>query len=289
MNTAAEKIHLNTFRKFTHWLTSDGRHFQIISQISFLLYGIYYLGWDHEWLNFLCAFIGCLGTQLLFIEWAGAPHHSAKSAIISSLGLSLLFKANSPLLFLCAGALAVGQKFAFRYNGKHLWNPANFGIIATILLSGAAWVSPGQWGSGALIAFIIGTGALAVLSKIKRLETGLAFILTLAALEFSRFILYLGWDLDVWIHKMSNGSIWLFAFFMITDPMTTPNKRSVRIVWSIVVAGISFYLSNFHFINAAPMWVLFLATPFNPLLDKIFSAHSFEWLRSNSNSIQSVK
>jgi Na+-transporting NADH:ubiquinone oxidoreductase subunit NqrB len=281
--TQAQRIAL--FLRFETWFQSDGRHFQIVSQVTFLCYGILALGWNADYANYLMAFAGCVIAQLFAIKYAGFPAHSTKSALITSLGLCLLLKANSPWLFLIAALFAIGQKFLIKINGKHLWNPANFGIVLVIVLSGDAWISPGQWGSGALLAFIIGTAGLAVLSNIKRLDTGIVFILTIAALEYVRVILYLGWGHDVWLHKLTNGSLWLFAFFMITDPMTTPGAKPVRIVWSMIVAAIAFYLSNFKFINAAPFWVLFFATPFTPALDAFMQGKAFHWINSKRISL----
>jgi Na+-transporting NADH:ubiquinone oxidoreductase subunit NqrB len=266
-------------QSFLNWLRSDGRHFQIVSQIGFLGYGIMALGWDADWRKIIAAFTGCLLAQWLGIRFASMPLQSLKSAFITSLGICLLFKANSAWLFLFAGMLAIGQKFLTKVNGKHLWNPANFGIVLMIILSGEGWISPGQWGSGALLIFLIGTAGLAVLSHVKRLDTGVAFILTIAVLEYFRTIVYLGWEWDVLFLKLSSGSLWLFALFMITDPMTTPGNKTARIVWSILIAVLSFYLANFKFINGSPFWVLFFATPFTPLIDKLIKSNKFEWLR----------
>lgn len=258
---------MHTLRNTLVWLRSDGRHFQIIAQISFLCYGVLLLGWDADWQNYLAIFSGVIAAQGLAIRFAGFPMDSLKSALITGLGLSLLMKANDPWLFLFAALLAIGMKFLTKVNGKHVWNPANFGIVAAAFLSGDAWISPGQWGSSALIIFIVGTAGLAVLSNIKRLETGLAFLITFAALEYIRTVLYLGWEHDVFLLKLTNGSLWLFSFFMITDPMTTPNHRKLRIGWAMIVGAISFYLANFYFVNGAPFWTLFFLTPFTPLLD----------------------
>lgn len=260
---------MHTLRNTLVWLRSDGRHFQIIAQISFLCYGVLLLGWDADWKNYLAIFSGVIVAQGLAIRFAGFPMDSLKSALITGLGLSLLMKANDPWLFLFAALLAIGMKFLTKVNGKHLWNPANFGIVAAAFLSGDAWISPGQWGSSALIIFIVGTAGLAVLSNIKRLETGLAFLITFAALEYIRTVLYLGWEHDVFLLKLTNGSLWLFSFFMITDPMTTPNHRKLRIGWAMIVGAISFYLANFYFVNGAPFWTLFFLTPFTPLLDRL--------------------
>ena len=224
-----------------------------------------------------------LVAQALAIRFAGFPMHSLKSALITGLGLSLLMKANSPWLFLFAALLAIGMKFLTKVNGKHLWNPANFGIVIAAALSGDAWISPGQWGSSALIMFIVGTAGLAVLSNIKRLETGVAFLLTFAALDYARTVLYLGWEHDVFFLKLSSGSLWLFSFFMITDPMTTPNHRKLRVAWAIAVGGISFYMANFYFVNGAPFWTLFFLTPFTPLIDRLAPKEiSFSWKENST-------
>jgi Na+-transporting NADH:ubiquinone oxidoreductase subunit NqrB len=269
---------MHTLRNTLVWLRSDGRHFQIIAQISFLCYGVLLLGWDADWQNYLAIFSGVIAAQGLAIRFTGFPMDSLKSALITGLGLSLLMKANDPWLFLFAALLAIGMKFLTKVNGKHLWNPANFGIVAAAFLSGDAWISPGQWGSSALIIFIVGTAGLAVLSNIKRLETGLAFLITFAALEYIRTVLYLGWEHDVFLLKLTNGSLWLFSFFMITDPMTTPNHRKLRIGWAMIVGAISFYLANFYFVNGAPFWTLFFLTPFTPLLDRLSPRiASFMW------------
>ncbi len=281
-------IHQQTAR-FISWFRSDGRHFQIVSQVVFLCYGILALGWNAEYMKYLAAFGGCVAAQLLAIRYADFPSHSIKSALITALGLSLLLKTNSPWLFLIAAAFAIGQKFLIKINGKHLWNPANFGIVLVIVLSGDAWISPGQWGSAALLVFIIGTAGLAVLSNIKRLDTGIIFIMTLAALEYGRVVLFLGWGHDVWLHKLCNGSLWLFAFFMITDPMTTPAARPMRIVFAMAVATVAFYLANFKFVNAAPFWVLFFATPLTPVLDYWMKAKPFGWIKQRYDTTQEIR
>jgi Na+-translocating ferredoxin:NAD+ oxidoreductase RnfD subunit len=263
-----------------NYLASDGRHFQILAQVTFLSFGILMLGWDADFLNYLAILVGALGTQLLFTQLLKIPISSVKSALITSLGLCLLLKTNSPFIFFFAATLAIAQKFVFRYRNKHLWNPANFGIILAIVLSENAWVSPGQWGTEALVVLAVSTLGFAVLTKVKRLDTGLIFIATIAALEFSRTILYMNWNWEVWLHKMSSGSIWLFAFFMITDPMTTPDNKKARIIWTLCVASISFYLTNFHFINSSVQWVLFFATPLTPLIDHLIKSEKFQWSSS---------
>jgi hypothetical protein len=39
------------------------------------------------------------------------------------------------------------RRFVIRINGKHLYNPANLGVIVGLTLLPGAWISPGQWGN----------------------------------------------------------------------------------------------------------------------------------------------
>ena len=73
-----------------------------------------------------------------------------------------------------------------------------------------------------------------VLFRVGRLDTGLTFLATFAGLMFIRSYVYLGWPIDHFWHTLSSGTLLLFAFFMITDPVTTPNHPKARILWSIL-------------------------------------------------------
>ena len=88
--------------------------------------------------------------------------------------------------------------------------------------------------------------------------------------------------MDHFVQSVSTGSLLLFSFFMITDPKTIPNHTAVRIVWCMAIAAVAFYLTAFKFINGAPIFVLVLAQPLVPLLDKFFKAKKFEWAKSKA-------
>ncbi|MEO6539406.1 MAG: RnfABCDGE type electron transport complex subunit D, partial [Ferruginibacter sp.] len=119
-------------------------------------------------------------------------------------------------------------------------------------------------------------------SKVQKLDVTLAFLGTFAGLIFIRQVIYLGWPMDHFIQAVSTGSLLLFSFFMITDPKTIPNHTVVRILWCITIAAVAFYLTAFKFMNGAPIFVLILAQPLVPLLDKFFKAKKFEWMPSKT-------
>jgi Na+-transporting NADH:ubiquinone oxidoreductase subunit NqrB len=83
---------------------------------------------------------------------------------------------------------------------------------------------------------------------------------------------------------MMNGSLILFALFMITDPRTIPNSRIGRVLWALLIAVVAFVLRNVFFVNTAVIWALFLVAPLTPLFDRVFAADRFTWVDSTDSA-----
>ncbi|MFN0202799.1 MAG: RnfABCDGE type electron transport complex subunit D [Bacteroidia bacterium] len=269
----------------------DARHFQLLYLGTFLGYGIWQLGWDMDIKKYLLIALTALITQIFGAYLTHKKDNGWKSALITTLGLCLLFKANAESTMILGAFLAIASKFVLKYEGKHIFNPANFGIIVTILLTQDAWISPGQWGSGTILLFLVGALGTMIIFKVGRIDISLGFLGALFLLQFSRTILYLNWGYDVLFQQFTSGSLLLFTFFMITDPMTTPNHKTARLIWSVLIALCSFILMNFPKFHAcivpdcfvtnitttAPVWVLFIFSPLTILFDKVFKGSKFEW------------
>ena len=67
----------------------DPRYFQILFLGSFLTYGLLYLGWQANWLNYAASVGTAVVTQCIFSLWYKKPLSSVKSAFITAFGLSL--------------------------------------------------------------------------------------------------------------------------------------------------------------------------------------------------------
>ena len=262
----------------------DARHYQILYLTTFLIYGVSELKWELPWIQ-IAVVIGCaVGTQMIWTAITKGKWNSWKSALITALGLCLLLKSTSLWTLAIAAIVAISAKFILKVKKKHLFNPANFGIIFAIVIFQDAWISPGQWGSDALFLFVLSVMGGLILFKIGRLETTLVFLGSLFLMEYLRTVVYQGWEMDVLMHKFSSGTLLLFAFFMITDPMTIPNSRKSRVIWSFILAGATFFLTNWIQLYTAPIWILFFMTPITVLLDKVFPNVKFEWNQSRTSS-----
>lgn len=259
-------------------ISQNARFWQIFFLSTFLTFGIFQLNWDADAICFISILGTALLTQLAFIYAKDLALDGLQSALITGLGMCILFKSDRCEVLVLGAFLAISSKFLIRFRGKHLFNPANFGIVTTILLTHHAWISPGQWGSQPSIALLIASAGALVLLRCGRIGTGLVFLTTFLGISFVFNILYRGWPVDFWWHQAFNGSIWLFSLFMITDPMTTPNNPTVRLIWAALVAMAAFYLQQFHWVIIAPVWVLFFATPLVPFIDQFFKDKPFKWL-----------
>ena len=178
--------------------------------------------------------------------------------------------------------IAIGAKFLIRYNRKHIFNPACIAIVSLSLLLGTeAWISPSQWGTAPLFAaFAIGFAAL-VLSSAKRLDIALGYLGFHAAALFG-WAIYYGDPFAIPMRQMQNGALLVFAFFMITDPRSTPDSRIGRILFAATVAATASLLGWATGLDGEPLYALALIAPLTIFMDRIFPAHRFEWSASKS-------
>lgn len=216
------------------------------------------------------------GQQIEFPQLLQGMVFNWRSPLITALGLSLLLRVDHWPTMALAAVIAIASKFFFKVEGKHFFNPANIGIIAALMLTHDAWVSPGQWGEELWYGLIFfGAGGM-VLKRVGRWDTTAAFLGSYALLEAFRN-LYLGWTWDVWMHRMMSGSLLLFALFMVTDPRSIPNARPARLIWAVSIAALTFVLRNHFYLSTAVFWALFALSPLTIALDTLWKSEQFAW------------
>jgi Na+-transporting NADH:ubiquinone oxidoreductase subunit NqrB len=257
-------------------LPHDARVLQIAFLAALLMAGVLLRDFSVDPLQVALGFAAGLAAQAFWLKRLGLRQRGFLSAIVTCCGLSLLLRADSLWVHPLAAAVAMSSKFVLRIGDKHLYNPANLGVIASITLLPGTWISPGQWGSDlALAAWFLMLGTL-VTQRARRLDISWVFLSAFLGLVGLR-VLLLGQSWTIWWHQLGNGALLLFAFFMISDPMTIPNRRATRIAYAIVVACVAAAWQYLLFRPNALIWALFLATPLVPLLDRWFPAQRFEW------------
>jgi Na+-transporting NADH:ubiquinone oxidoreductase subunit NqrB len=257
-------------------LPKDARVFQILFLALLLTTGVLLRDFSLHPLQMALAFAAGLATQAFWLKRLGLAHRGFLSAIVTCCGLSLLLRSDTLWAHPLVAALAMSSKFVLRIHGKHLYNPANLGVIAAITLIPGTWVSPGQWGNDlALAVWLLMLGTI-VTTRARRLDISWVFLGAFLGLVALRTML-LGQSWAIWWHQLGNGALLLFTFFMISDPMTIPNRRGPRIAYALIVAAAAIAWQYVLFRPNALIWALFLATPVVPLLDRLFPGEGFSW------------
>lgn len=278
--SAVARLPLDLFRM----LDTDARHWQIVA-----LAGLFSLSWmtsdfGATWLTLTLAVAGAMSAQLLGTALLNLRAHKAllhrfewKSAMITALGVTILLRAADPWIWFAAGFAGIALKFVVRIDGKHVFNPGCIGIVTMMLLLGKdAWVSPGQWGQAPLVAGYALALAALTLSSAKRLDIALGFLGSFAAILFARAA-WLGDPMVIPMHQLSSGALLIFAFFMITDPRSTPDSRAGRILFAMAVAGLSAWFIIGPNVRGAPLMALAALAWMTPVIDRFMPARPFQW------------
>ncbi|WMN12320.1 FG-GAP-like repeat-containing protein [Marivirga salinae] len=168
------------------------------------------------------------------------------SAMISCSSLALILNWSFGMhnlwlpVFIC-----IASKYLITLKGKHFFNPSLFAICVCILL-GSEYVTLApayQWYGSAetawLMGFFIVTGALFLFYfKINRGWLIGSFLLAFFLQTILRAYIMehiIPWE-TLFIGSLTSPAFYLFTFYMITDPATSPSKKSDQIIVGLLIA-----------------------------------------------------
>ncbi|HET9052192.1 MAG TPA: RnfABCDGE type electron transport complex subunit D [Candidatus Dormibacteraeota bacterium] len=165
--------------------------------------------------------------------------------------------------FILAAVLSLLSKYVIRPGGNHIFNPSNIGIVATLLIVGPRftfpqplWWGPLSWQVVAAIAVIV-MGALWLLRKpVGMIPMAVSFLVPfytfigILALSGRSFIA--AWHptpisgFDYWVDICISPEVFIFVFFMMSDPRTAPRSARGRVIYGPAVAVVSTLLLAFQ-------------------------------------------
>ena len=266
----------------------DARYFQLIFLISLLLFGALARDFSLTGWQVLLALISAVVTQAIWQFYLKLPNRKRLqgylSAFVTTCGLSILVRSDVMWVHPMLACLAMSSKFAFRF-GKgaargHILNPANLAAFSALTWMPHAWLSPGQWGQETLATLWMMVLGAIVTGRIARWDVSLAFLTTWLVLLALR-LAWLGYTPDLaaqmWLHQAMNGATILFAFFMISDPMTTPQHQTARTAYAICVAITAFFWQYGFYYTQGLIVALFLWSFTVPVWNLAFRHPRFHW------------
>ena len=261
---------------FTSESVSDPRHFQILTLSLLLSFQIFLSDFSPQMSIISVVFATVFISQIIFSKLMNVQL-DLRSPLITGLSLSILLKGAAVWVFPVAAFIAIASKFLVRVDGRHIFNPANIGIVAVLLmLPNMAWVSTGQWGTSVWLAVLLSCLALLVLFRIPKRDMSIVFFICWAGMLFGR-ALWLGDPLSIPMHQLQSGALLIFAFFMISDPMTIPNRFIGRVIFALAVCVAAFILTFEFRIRESLFYALACVCLIRPILERVFPGQAYQW------------
>jgi glycine betaine catabolism B len=179
-------------------------------------------------------------TNKIF-AWAYNAPANVESIWITALILALIItpisKTNigSGIWFIFwASVLSMASKFILAIGRKHVFNPAALAVAVTAISinQSASW-----WIGNITMAPFVFLGGILLVRKLIRSDLVLSFLITAISISMLYSVVsHTSLDLfNILGRILFQTSILFFAFVMLTEPLTTPPNRNLRIVYGILV------------------------------------------------------
>jgi len=211
---------------------------------SYLVLGFTVLGFNRSPLQALATTLTTCLIELLFGRLFRKKWFFPSSALITSMSLTLLLNySHNYWILVIPCFFAIGSKYLFTFNNRHIFNPAQASVsLSLIFVSSLITSSPSyQWhGIESMGVFIFVLGLFVLVPKVNRFPLVFSFLFF-----FTLQILYRTWLMKhhlpfetLFFGTITSPAFFIFTFFMITDPATSPKKYSHQIILGFFLAFI---------------------------------------------------
>jgi Na+-translocating ferredoxin:NAD+ oxidoreductase RnfD subunit len=186
-----------------------------------------------------------------------------QSALISGLFIGGLLTQNLQwYVYVIAGAIAIASKHLIKFQQKHIFNPANFGVLLVSMIFG---VSHSWWVSSNLILVLL--FGIFIIYRLRRFDLTISFLVSYYLIN-SVIELVKGSNFnDIYLTIINGGVIYFFSMYMLIEPKTNPSQRKQRIVYGILVT-ILFIALHFYIPRHDLPLALAIGNVFVPLLNR---------------------
>ncbi|MAG91054.1 hypothetical protein CMO83_00085 [Candidatus Woesearchaeota archaeon] len=209
-------------------------HYMISFLIVLILASTFFFGFGvNSLLPVLITIITTVSLDLFIGYYKSKKWELSQSALISGLFIGGLLTQNLPFyMYVAAGIVAILSKHLIKFRQKHIFNPANLGILITSIIFPTAlhtwWIS-----SPLILVLIFG---IFMVWRLKRFDLTLSFLISYFLIN-SIIILSRGAQFSDIYFTLINGSvIFFFSMFMLIEPRTNPTNKKQRIAYGVLVA-----------------------------------------------------
>ncbi len=173
---------------------------------------------------------------------------NTESFLITALILSLIVGPAGPIIhyipLLVASFAAMASKYVFKWQQRHFFNPAAFGVIVMAVTTGfgSSW-----WVGNSILLPLVVIGGLLMAWKIRRLSMVAMFLASYLVLFTLFNLIHLPSNTGLQLLKtlLVNSPIVFFAFVMLVEPATSPLSQKHRFTYAIIVALLATLLQKY--------------------------------------------
>lgn len=237
----------------------DPRWLLGVYALCFVAFAIHTPGFTRTPVQFLAGFSTCLIVDSLFLWFVKRLPLFPLSSMLSSMGVFLLCDSPHIWPYVVVALLTITSKHLLVIDGRHIFNPNNFGIvISALFLPGYVTITASRWGPSSFVVLLLTLFGFLLVHRARRLPLVLTFlsVFGLGALIRSQLT---GVNLLTVLSPSFGAAFQLFIFYHISDPMTTPVKPRHQVYFGLAL-GIIDAAFRYNQSKYAPFLSLFVMT-----------------------------
>jgi enediyne biosynthesis protein E5 len=210
------------------------------------------------------------------------------SAYITGISVGILIRSPAYWPYALCGAISITSKYVLRVNGRHLWNPSNFGISAMLFLAGETVGSLSiQWGNYLWPMLVIWAVGALIIWRLRRFHITATYVLAFLAYAWLRSVIT-GSPWQSEIAPITGPMYQLFIFFMITDPKTTVRSKTGQCIVAFAVASLEMVLRLAQNVYA-PYYALFIVGPIALLIEMWLAWYRARRVAAGASDVRAVR
>ena len=238
----------------------DKRYLAPILVTVVLIVGQVTFGFLESWSRTMLAIATAIGievvlTRAFFGKW---PHLA--SSYISGISVGMLVRSPFMWPYALCSAISITSKYVLRVDGRHIWNPSNFGIVAMLVLAADSVAGLSiQWGNNLLPMIVVWCFGSVIIYSLGRFHITATYVASFLGFAVVRSLVT-GHPFLSEAAPITGPMYQLFIFFMITDPKTTVRSFRGQCVVAFLVAAVEAAFRLMQWVHS-PYYALFLVGP----------------------------
>jgi enediyne biosynthesis protein E5 len=244
----------------------DKRYLAPVLVTMVLVVGQLTFGFLESWSRTALAILTAIAVEMVLGRaFSGKWPHLA-SAYISGISIGMLVRSPEFWPYALCSAISIVSKYVIRVDGRHIWNPSNFGIVAMLVLAYDTVASLSvQWGNTLLPMAVVWCFGAVIIHMLGRFHITLTYVASFLVFAGVRHLVT-GHPFLAEAAPITGPMYQLYIFFMITDPKTTVKPKWAQCVVAVCIAAAEAGFRLAQFVHA-PYYALFVVGPIANLIE----------------------